>query len=377
MYIILFVLFCRYGSNAVEYIFGGRIMNDIITDLLAIVGVVLNGLPQGLLALTFGFASIPTALAFFVGAVGNTLTQSVAPISFQAETITYAGTSGKNRAERCTMIFLGAVVMALIGAFGLLTKIVDFVGEDIAFGMMAGVGIMLAKVALDMVKSDKLAGGVSLAAALITYYFTRSSSNSLVYTIVVSVVASCVVSMIFEKDKDKIVVVDDKFTRQKFTFNSRVIFGALGMVCLNIGSNISFGSITASMATTGNYNVDHLTLISSLADMASSFFGGAPVEAIISATASAPHAVWAGVIMMALMGVILLVGLLPKISKFVPTSSIAGFLFVLGVFKTVALDAPAALATNPAVGGITMVVTAITNPFLGMVAGIATRLLGV
>ena len=352
-------------------------MNDIITDLLAIVGVVLNGLPQGLLALTFGFASIPTALAFFVGAVGNTLTQSVAPISFQAETITYAGTSGKNRAERCTMIFLGAVVMALIGAFGLLTKIVDFVGEDIAFGMMAGVGIMLAKVALDMVKSDKLAGGVSLAAALITYYFTRSSSNSLVYTIVVSVVASCVVSMIFEKDKDKIVVVDDKFTRQKFTFNSRVIFGALGMVCLNIGSNISFGSITASMATTGNYNVDHLTLISSLADMASSFFGGAPVEAIISATASAPHAVWAGVIMMALMGVILLVGLLPKTSKFVPTSSIAGFLFVLGVFKTVALDAPAALATNPAVGGITMVVTAITNPFLGMVAGIATRLLGV
>ena len=67
-------------------------MKAILTDLLAIIGVVLNGLPQGLLALTFGFASVPTALAFFVGAVGNTITQSVAPISFQAETITYAGT---------------------------------------------------------------------------------------------------------------------------------------------------------------------------------------------------------------------------------------------------------------------------------------------
>ena len=66
-------------------------MKAILTDLLAIIGVVLNGLPQGLLALTFGFASVPTALAFFVGAVGNTITQSVAPISFQAETITYAG----------------------------------------------------------------------------------------------------------------------------------------------------------------------------------------------------------------------------------------------------------------------------------------------
>lgn len=51
-------------------------MADILTDALAVLGVVLNGLPQGLLELTYGFASIPTALAFFVGAIGNTLTQS-------------------------------------------------------------------------------------------------------------------------------------------------------------------------------------------------------------------------------------------------------------------------------------------------------------
>lgn len=196
-------------------------MTNILTDILAIIGVVLNGLPQGLLALTFGFASIPTAMAFFIGAIGNTLTQSVAPISFQAETITYAGSAGKDRSERCTMIFFGAVIMALIGAFGLLTKIVDFIGEDIAFGMMAGVAMMI------------------------------------------------------------------------------------------------------------------------------------------------------------VIGVILIMGVLPKISKYVPASSIAGFLFVLGIFKTVALDAPAALAANAAVGGSTLVVTAVTNPFLGMVAGIVVRMLGI
>ena len=351
-------------------------MADLLTDFLAVLGVVLNGLPQGLLALTYGFASIPTALAFFVGAIGNTLTQSVAPISFQAETITYAGSAGKNRSERCTMIFLGGAIMTVIGAFGLLTKIVDFVGEDISYGMMAGVGIILTKAAIDMIKNDKLAGGVSLAAALITYYLTKDSSNTLVYTIVISVVASCIANAIFKKNKENIVVVDDKFIRQKFTFNSNVILGALGMVCLNIGSNISFGSITASMATNVNYNVDHLTVISSLADMASSFFGGAPVEAIISATASAPHAVWAGVIMMVIIGVILLMGILPKISKYVPSSSIAGFLFVLGIFKTVVLDAPTALSTNAAVGGTAMVVTAVTNPFLGMLSGILVRMLG-
>ena len=343
-------------------------MKAILTDLLAIIGVVLNGLPQGLLALTFGFASVPTALAFFVGAVGNTITQSVAPISFQAETITYAGTAGKDRSERCTMIF--------IGVFGLLTKIVNFVGEDVAYGMMAGVGIILVKAAIDMIKSDAISGGVSLAAALITYYFTKDSANTLVYTIVISVVASCIANAFFNKEKSSIVVEDDKFVRQKFTINANVILGALGMVCLNIGSNISFGGITAGMATGGNYNVDNLTVISSLADMFSSFFGGAPVEAIISATANAPHAVWAGVIMMVVIGVILLLKLLPKIGKFVPSSSIAGFLFVLGIFKTVVLDAPSAFAVNAAVGGTTMVVTAVTNPFLGMLAGVAAKLLG-
>lgn len=43
-------------------------MNAIMTDLMAVIGVVLNGLPQGLLALAYGFASVPTALAFFVDA---------------------------------------------------------------------------------------------------------------------------------------------------------------------------------------------------------------------------------------------------------------------------------------------------------------------
>ena len=351
-------------------------MNDILTDALAVIGVVLNGLPQGLLALAYGFASVPTALAFFVGVIGNTITQSVAPISFQAETITYAGTAGKNRAERCAMIFLGGVIMTIIGAFGLLTKIVDFIGEDVSYGMMAGVGIILTKAAIDMIRKDAISGGVSLAAALITYFFTRDSSNALVYTIVISVVASCIASAIFKKEKANIVVENDGFVRQKFTINSSVIIGALGMVCLNIGSNISFGGITAGMATSGNYNVDHLTVTSSVADMVSSFFGGAPVESIISATASAPHPVWAGVIMMAIIGLILVFKLLPKIGKFVPSSSIAGFLFVLGLFSTVVPDAPLALAENPAAGGAAMVVTAVTNPFLGMLAGVVVKLLG-
>jgi len=46
---------------------------DLWKDVLAIFSVILNGLPQGLLALPFGFATVPTALAFVVGGVGNGL----------------------------------------------------------------------------------------------------------------------------------------------------------------------------------------------------------------------------------------------------------------------------------------------------------------
>ena len=111
--------------------------------------------------------------------------------------------------------------------------------------------------------------------------------------------------------------------------------------------------------------------------MVSSLFGGAPVEIVISATASAPHAVWSGVLMMVLMAIVLITGLLPKIGKYVPSSSIAGFLFVLGAIVTLPGNAAMALTGEGAgsgiVGGVTMVVTAITDPFLGMLSGIIVQ----
>lgn len=343
-------------------------MNDLFQDILAIISVVLNGLPQGLLALSFGFASIPTAFAFFAGAIGNAVTGSIAPISFQAETITYAGTAGRNKEERISMIFYGAAIMAFIGLFGLLTKIVDFIGPNIAAGMMAGVGLILAKAAVDMLKADKIIGAVSGVSAVLIYSLTQN----LVYTITVSVILSCIVGRYIKNDNNFIDVKEEKIKRQKLSMNVRILRGALGMVCLNIGSNISFGAITGSMANK-EVNIDHLSVISSVADMVSSFFGGAPVESIISATGSAPHALWAGIVMMIVMGLILIFGLLPKMGKYVPTASISGFLLVLGLMVTVPSNAASAVGGNPMVGGITMGVTAISDPFLGMLAGIVAR----
>lgn len=343
-------------------------------DILAILSVILNGLPQGLLALSFGFASIPTAFAFLIGAAGNAITGSVAPISFQAETITLAGTMGDNLKERLSMIFYGGCIMTLIGVFGLMSKIVDFIGPVITAGMMAGVGIMLAKVSVEMAKKDKIIGFVSIASGIITYLLTKD----LVYTIGVSVILSAIVYNIVSKNVESPVITREKIQMQKPTLSVKILRGAMSMVCLNIGANIAFGNITGQLAQR-DVNIDHLSIISSLADMSSSLFGGAPVESIISATGGSPHPIANGIIMMLIMAAILFAGFLPKIGKYIPTGSIAGFLFVLGALVTVPVDAAAALGSTvpngSLIGGVTMAVTAITDPFLGMIAGLLLKIL--
>ena len=328
---------------------------EFLQDILAAIGVVLNGIPQGLLALSMGFASVPTALGFGVGVIGCLLLGSVAPISFQAETIVLAGTMGKNMRERLSMVFFAGVTMAALGACGLLTAIVNFAGETVLNAMMAGVGLVLTKLALGMMKENKLVGITSVVTAVLVYFFL---GQNLVYTIVISLVVSSAAAKLAGQDIGGGVGTAEKMGRLKLEkpiFNLSVLRGG------------------------ASQNVDHLTIYSGLADAVSALFGGAPVEAIISATAGAPHPVTAGVLMMGIMAVILFCGLLPKIGKYVPSQSIAGFLLILGAVVTVPGNAAAAFAGTGAgdtiVAGVTMGVTAFTDPFFGMLAGIALKLL--
>lgn len=351
---------------------------EFLQDILAAIGVVLNGIPQGLLALSMGFASVPTALGFGVGVIGCLLLGSVAPISFQAETIVLAGTMAKNMRERLSMVFFAGVTMAALGACGLLTAIVNFAGETVLNAMMAGVGLVLTKLALGMMKENKLVGITSVVTAVLVYFFL---GQNLVYTIVISLVVSSAAAKLAGQDIGGGVGTAEKMGRLKLEkpiFNLSVLRGALALACLTVGANIAFGSITGGIAG-ASQNVDHLTIYSGLADAVSALFGGAPVEAIISATAGAPHPVTAGVLMMGIMAVILFCGLLPKIGKYVPSQSIAGFLLILGAVVTVPGNAAAAFAGTGAgdtiVAGVTMGVTAFTDPFFGMLAGTALKLL--
>lgn len=369
-------------------------MHAYITDLLAALAVVINGIPQGLLALGCGFAGVPTALAFVIGIIGSLYYQSVATISFQAETIALAGTMGKNVKERCSCIFWGGFFLLIPSYLGLNEKIVTFIGPVITNSMMAGVGIMLAYIATDLFRTEKYSGTVSMITALVVWFITRDLAQTIIISVILATIVYNVLLKTGRVQRESIIPKD---TKEKFTLgniewrlweNPNLIINALALACLNIGANISFGKITGNIANTET-NIDHLAIYSSLADMFSSFFGGAPVEAIISGTATAPHAVLASVLMMGIMATLLLFKLLPRIGKVVHSSSIAGFLFVLGAFVTFASNAQSAIASVPVdaffgpfgfspwgmLVGATILVSAKWNPFYGLIAGLVVKII--
>ena len=347
-----------------------------ITDILSAIAGCLDATTQAILAMSFGFAMIPSALAYAVGIVGCLAFNSVVPISFQAETITLGGTIGRNKQERVSIIFLGGLIMTMIGALGLLQTVVDFAGEDVICAMMSGVGIILAKAAMDLVKENVRLGTISMIVAILVYAMTMD----LVYTIVAGVVVTSLVACFLKEKVEVGNVNESKFKLQKLTMNFTVLRGALSVICLTIGGNIAYGGITADIAGT-TANVDHISIYSGVADCVSSIFGGSPVSVIISATAATPNPKWAAILLMGIMMVILLAGVLPKIAKFVPVQAIAGTLFVLGVFVTVPENALLAFSGNDPLGtlscGTTLAVTAVTDPFFGILAGIAVKLLAV
>lgn len=365
--------------------------------ILAVIAVIINGVPQLLYAQARGFALKPAGFAYLVGALGNLFTGSVTPISAQAETITVASVK-KNLRNNVSSILLAALLMMVLSSFGGVTKISDFAGVAIISGMMSGVGLILASVSWDMLNQEKRTTLISIVSAIAAYAIFFNSPNKVVWTIFISVVVSTAdflllqnrrveLSSMLEEDRDSLQMSSEwRFWKKDYwndfkiikpTMNLTVILGALSLVMLNIGANISFGAITASIAgTTQNY--DHLSLINSLADIPSALFGGPPIEAIISGTAGAPWPVACGIVFMLTTGVLILVGVIGRLGKYLPSQSIAGFLVVIGFALTFAPNLSTVAGSDHAVSGyFALGVTAWSkNPFLGLVAGLSVRYFG-
>lgn len=348
-----------------------------LQDILAAAAGALNGISQSVMAMSFGFAMIPSALAYLVGIIGCLVFNSTVPISFQADTMVMAGTIGRNRKERLSMVFIAGLVMAFIGAFGFLDNIIDFAGERVTTAMMAGVCIIMAKVSVDMVKDDKKVGPISMALGILVYMFTKS----LVYTCVISVVGSTIADRVFNKNKEKddmISQINDKIKLEKPIFNLNVLRGVLSLICITIGGNIAFTKISCAISgVTGNS--DHVSIYSGLADSVSSLFGGSPISIVLAPTAAAPNPKWSAIILMGIMALFLGTGLISKVAKYIPSCSVSGTLFVIAIIMSLPSNLQNAFTgATPAealAGSIAMIVTALIDPFFGMVAGIVVNVI--
>ena len=157
--------------------------------------------------------------------------------------------------------------------------------------------------------------------------------------------------------------------------NRRVLVGTLALSTLTIGGNIAYTAANTQIShTLATYNQS--TVISSLADFASSLFGGANMELIVTPTASAPHPILAGILFMSVAAIILATGLVHKIARFVPIAAMGGYLFVIGVLIILPYNAYDAFkAGNAGIVSLTMAITLFTNPFYGILAGVASKIL--
>ena len=376
----------------------------MVPFLLGVIFVTVNGLTQLVFAQTQGFKLKPASIGLFIAAALSAVWGLVTPITGQSAMIALAGKT-EERSERVAALLISSVLMALLGLTGAISAAVEFAGPAIMAGMMAGVGLMLMGVGVDFI-SDKQKGNigvglVSLISAFATYMFAfgpenpHLHSNRLVYTVAVSVLSSTIYYLIFQRKAIQTALsipegetengqfwtkaywqADDwKIVKPKITIKS--MLAAAALICLGVGITTSFGAINAGMAGV-EQNFDHLTLVSGIAGFASELFGGMPLETIISGTAAAPWPVLGNVAVLVTLGVLLIIGVVTKISKYMPTQSIAGFLIVIGLFATflpqIRNDG---FASDIPVAGVTMAVTKLTNnPFVGILAGLATRAIG-
>ena len=381
-------------------------MNYVIPFVLGVIFVSVNGLTQLVFAQTQGFKLKPASIGLIIAAIFSGLLGLVTPITGQSAMIALAGKTDE-KDQRVAALLLSSALMAILGLTGAISAAVEFAGPAIMAGMMAGVGLMLTSVGTDFItdkqKGNLEVGAVSLVSAFAIYFFFFGNPNVLVYTVAGSVFLSTAYYLIFQHKKLEVGLdvpegetengkfwtkeywqTDDwKIVKPKFT--CRAILAALALICLGVGITTSFGAINAGMAGMAAgldapiyQNFDHLTLVSGIAGFASELFGGMPLETIISGTASAPWPVLGNVAVLVILALLLILGIVTKIAKYMPTQSIAGFLVIIGIFSTFLpqLRNPG-FASDIPVAGVTMAVTKLTsNPFIGVLAGLATRAVG-
>jgi AGZA family xanthine/uracil permease-like MFS transporter len=371
------------GSATAYAIEGG----DIVGALVQLA----DGIGEGFVALTLGFAAAPAGIGFLVGGILILGLGSIVPASFEVESLTVVSRlANRDWLKMCYIVFVAGIIGFVLGLAGLYEQIVDFIDGTVLAGMLTGVGVILCLVAYDLFKSDMIIGGVSVIAAVTSYLWLLDETNGLVYALGISVAAALAAAFVKHQFKP-IEPLEIDLSREKLRFiplnrfrflmDPIVIRGVLALLALRVGTSIAYSSVDGQIAgidpASNAVNVDHTNITAGISGASSALFGGPPLEPIISGSAPAPNPMVSGALFMFAMAAILLLGLLPKMAVVIPAATISGFLFLLGAFAAFALNVGGIISEEqPFAGPVTTVVTAATfDPFLGMVAGCIVRAL--
>lgn len=389
-------------------------------DITGSLSMLADVIGEGLVAVGLGWAAKPTGIGFIIGLVFLLGFRTVAPVSFEIESLTIVSRIAKRTWHiMLYAVILAGIIGAILGALGAYSAIVDFIGPAIQYGMLTGVGIILAIVAVDLIKENRFIGIVSAASAFLVYFATKSDPSAIIYALAVSVTISVIAGRFIKFEpilpdlkKERIHMLlpwrklgqlfrsyetfeeipgsnDDnngpktKSVIKKLTRSDKILIvrAALALLALRAGTSIAYPSINYDLAGSpapitgsGVSAFDAANVIAGISGFFSAFFGGAPLEPIISGTAAAPNPVLAAALMMAFAAAILLLGLIGRAAKYVPIQAVTGFLLLLGTMIIFPENAPAAMEADPVVGGVTAVVTAATmDPFIGLIAGLIVK----
>lgn len=325
-------------------------------------------------ALSMGYPAMASAPAFLVAAAGMVALRQVVPLSIMSEQLAMLNTITSDRRERQNIMLYAGLLTFVLGMLGVLGWIQDFVGPVVLAAMMTGVGILLSKVALDMIRQDMFLGVTSLLVGILTYSLT----SNLIYTVTACVAVTAIVYNIFRREQVKNAPrmgrEKEKLLFVKPMLNKTVLRGTLAMLALILGEIFADASVSCSIAG-WEYRGDIIALYTGLANAVSGIFGGVPLGTIIAGSCAAPDPIFCGVLMMLIIVAVILLRLIPKLAPYIPPQGVAGFIFVVAAFVVFPGNAAVAVSSMPMVSCVTIMVTAFVDPFLGMCAGTAVKYL--
>lgn len=365
--------------------------------IIAAVGMTADGLAEGLYAARHRFSARAASVGFAIGAALGWLYQAATPITFTVESITVATQSVKKAPQIMYVVALSALPSIALGLLGLYSSFVRWLDPAVVAGVIVGVGVLLTRVGVQYLRDRPAVAAPAVVAGVLVYAFTENLVLVIIASMVIGTLARYVlphrvqpgIGREPEQQQGADSEGDDHgSTQQRSRFGRRirpvslrwkeifapaVVVGAFSLFALRTGAVVSYDRVNSDLAGQ-QPNLDGVTVLAGVGSLASGLLGGPPIETTPAPMADTSHPVFSTVLFIALMAVITFVGLVGRLGRYVPLQAIAGFLVVLGVPVIMPDNLPDA-GESPLAGGTALVVTALSNPFYGLLTGQAVSLL--